>query len=234
MAVRPPGVLRLGRRAFGPSQLVVMAVVAAGTFGDPAAGVERVRAVVAKGADVVEVLGGAGGEGPGSPGGEVEEIGRVVPFVATVRDAYPEMVVGVSTGRREVAREACAAGADLLSCDGPYPVGPLGSSGFGGFLAGRGGGGVRGGRDLPAGPGRAGRGGWGRAGTDRRGMDGFAGLAELVATGWPVLVSLSDQDEAGGVAGGVNGSPGGGVAGGLAAVAVGAWLGAGVPGALDR
>jgi dihydropteroate synthase len=226
MAVRPAGVLRLGCRAFGPSQLVVMAVVAAGAFGDPAAGMERVRAVVAEGADVVEVLGGAGGEGPGSPGGEVEEIGRVVPFVATVRDAYPEMVVGVSTGRREVAREACAAGADLLSCDGPYPVEPLGPSGFGGFWPGEVAAEFGAGVICP--PGLAVRAV--EAGVEPErivvGMDGFAGLAELVASGWPVLVSLSDQDEAGGVAGGVNGSPGGGVAGGLAAAAVGAWLGA--------
>ena len=92
MAVRPAGVLRLGRRAFGPSRLVVMAVVAAGAVGDPAAGLAA-RAVEA--------------------------------------GVEPERVVV--------------------------------------------------------------------------GADGFAGLAELVATGWPVLVSLSDQDGAGSVAGGGSG-----------------------------
>jgi dihydropteroate synthase len=197
MAVRPAGVLRLGCRAFGPSQLVVMAVVAAGAFGDLAAAMERVRAVVAEGADVVEVLGGPGGavpgppggegpgslggEVPGSPGGEVEEIRRVVPFVATVRDAYPEMVVGVRTGWREVARGAYAAGADLLSWGGPEPVGPVGSSGFGGFWPGE----VAAefGTGVICPPGLAVRAVDAGVEPERIvvGMDGFAGLAELVA-----------------------------------------------------
>ena len=113
MASRPAGVLRLGRRSFGASQLLVMAVVSAE---DPAGALERVHAAVAERADIVEVA--------GRPDGEVderEEIRRSVPFIATVRDIYPELVVGVSTGRREVAREACAAGADLLSWAVPGP-----------------------------------------------------------------------------------------------------------------
>jgi dihydropteroate synthase len=267
MAVRPAGVLRLGRRAFEPSQLVIMTVVATGGCRDPAVAMERVRAVVDEGADAVEVLSGLSGEVPGGldaevpdgldgevpsgpdgevPGGldgEVEEIRRVVSFVAGVRDAYPELVVGVRTARREVAREACAAGADLLSWGGPGRLGPLGSWGFElAEVAAEFGAGVvcpptLAGRAVEAGvePERVVVGG-----------DGFAGLAELVATGWPVLVSLSDQDGAGGVAGGAGGSAargvpegvagglaegvaGGlaeGVAGGLAAAAVGAWLGA--------
>jgi len=117
MVSRPAGVLRLGRRSFEPSQLLVMAVVDCGS--DAAAAMERVHAVVAEGADIVGVA--------GSPGGEVderEEIRQSVPFIATVRDIYPELVVGVRTGRREVAREACAAGADLLgSGDGTAPWG---------------------------------------------------------------------------------------------------------------
>jgi hypothetical protein len=56
MEVRPAGVLRLGRRAFEPSQLVIMAVVATGGCWDPAVAMERVRAVAAEGADAVTAL----------------------------------------------------------------------------------------------------------------------------------------------------------------------------------
>ena len=117
---RPAGVLRLGRRSFEPSQLLVMAVVDGGS--DAAAAMERVHAAVAEGADIVGVAGWPGGEVD-----EREEIRQSVPFIATVRDIYPELVVGVHTGRREVAREACAAGADLLGFwDGPGPWGRWG------------------------------------------------------------------------------------------------------------
>jgi dihydropteroate synthase len=38
-----------------------------------------------------------------------------VPFVVAVRAAYPEVVISVDTWRHEVADEVCAAGADLLN-----------------------------------------------------------------------------------------------------------------------
>jgi dihydropteroate synthase len=193
MVVRPAGVLRLGRRSFGPSQLLVMAAV---TAGDPAVAMERVHAVIAEGADIVGVPAWAGGEAGGR-----EETGRVVRFIAAVRDAYPELVVVASTERREVAREACAAGADLLSWGsgsrdlrlaevaaefGAGVVGPPGLAE----------------RAVAAGvePGRV----------IVEMESGGLRLPDLVATGWPVLVSLPDGD----------------LAGGLATAAVGAWLGA--------
>ena len=118
---RPPGVLRLGRREFPAGQLVVMAIVnrtpdsfyRPGVTWDPAAALERVHEVVAEGADIVDV-----GGVPARPGVEVdakEEIRRTAPFIAAVREAYPELVISVDTWRHEVGREACAAGADLLN-----------------------------------------------------------------------------------------------------------------------
>ena len=101
------GVLRLGRRAFVPEELLVMAVMDRAL--EPGAALERVHVVVAEGADILEVS-----AGPGEQAGERAEIERIVPFIATVRDAYPELIVGVRTGRPEVARQACAVGADLL------------------------------------------------------------------------------------------------------------------------
>jgi dihydropteroate synthase len=44
-----------------------------------------------------------------------EEIRRTVPFVAAVRAAHPDVVISVDTWRHEVARELCAAGADLVN-----------------------------------------------------------------------------------------------------------------------
>jgi dihydropteroate synthase len=118
---RPPGVLRLGRREFPAGQLVVMAIVnrtpdsfyRPGLTWDPAAALERVHEVVAEGADIVDV-----GGVPARPGDEVdakEEIRRTVPFIAAVREAYPELIISVDTWRHEVGREACAVGADLLN-----------------------------------------------------------------------------------------------------------------------
>jgi dihydropteroate synthase len=103
------GVLRLGRQVFEPEQLLVITVVPSASE-DPAVALERVHAVVAEGADVVCVSAGVGDEVDSG-----EEIRRVVPFVAAVRDAYPELAIGVSTGRAEVAR---AAGADLADGSG--------------------------------------------------------------------------------------------------------------------
>jgi dihydropteroate synthase len=118
---RPPGVLRLGRREFPAGRLVVMAIVnrtpdsfyRPGVTWDPAAALERVHEVVAEGADVVDV-----GGVPARPGDEVdakEEIRRTIPFIAAVREAYPELIISVDTWRHEVGREACAVGADLLN-----------------------------------------------------------------------------------------------------------------------
>jgi dihydropteroate synthase len=115
MGVRSAGVLRLGRRRFEPRQLLVMAVAPGpaaeggqassaaegGQASSAAEGGQWVHAAAAAGADMVEVSG-------------VPEV-SVAPFVATVRDAYPELVIAVRTGSGEVAREACTAGADLLS-----------------------------------------------------------------------------------------------------------------------
>jgi dihydropteroate synthase len=175
---------------------------------------ERVHAVVAQGADIVEV--------PASPGDvdAREEIRRTVPFIAAVRDAYPELVIGVDTGRSEVAHEACAAGADLLR--GGWDAGLV-------EAAVRYGAGLVGPLDLAtravtAGvdPARIiidvahGENAWPSADVTRR-------LEDLVAMGWPVLVSWPDQDIVGEA---VNATAGERLAGGLAATAVYTWLGA--------
>jgi dihydropteroate synthase len=120
-AVREPGVLRLGRRSFGPRRLLVMAIVnrTPDSFYQPAvswdesAAMDRVHEVVAEGADIVDV--GGVPAGPGSHVDPGEEIRRTASFIAAVRGAYPDVVISVDTYRHEVGREACAAGADLIN-----------------------------------------------------------------------------------------------------------------------
>jgi dihydropteroate synthase len=200
MDVRGVGVLRLGRGRFEPEQRLVMTVVP-GTGGDPAVAMERVHEAVAEGADILEVCAVAFGD-------EREEARRVVPFVAAVRDAYPELVIGVGTGRVEVAREACAAGADVLLLDDVVPLGEVLS------VAGEFGAGVVCSLALAAGAVRAG------VEPERVVVEaeGSRQVADLVATGWPVLVSLSEADLGEDVAGDL--------AGDLARAAVLGWLGA--------
>lgn len=82
------------------------------TFSDDAAK-DAAHRVIAEGADVVDV--GGVKAGPGQPVDADEEIARVVPFIEWLRDAYPEQLISVDTWRAGVAKQACAAGADLIN-----------------------------------------------------------------------------------------------------------------------
>jgi dihydropteroate synthase len=120
-AGRPQSALRLGRRTFEPHELLVMAIVnrtpdsfyRPGITWDEGAAMDRVHQVIAEGADIVDI--GGVPAAPGSAVGPGEEIRRTASFVAAVRAAYPDVVISSDTWRHEVAREACAAGADLVN-----------------------------------------------------------------------------------------------------------------------
>jgi dihydropteroate synthase len=84
-----------------------------GVTWDQAAAMDRVHQVVAEGADIVDI--GGVPAGPGSDVAPGEEIGRTAGFIAAVRGAHPDIVISVDTYRHEVGREACAAGADLIN-----------------------------------------------------------------------------------------------------------------------
>jgi len=250
--------LRLGGRVFGPDQLLVMAIVnrtpdsfyRPGVTWDPSAALERVHAVVAEGADIVDI-----GGVPARPGDEVdvrEEIRRTVPFIAAVRDAYPELVISIDTWRHEVGREACAAGADLLndSWGGWDPrLAEVAAEHGAGLVCSHAGGlpprtrpfrvsyddvvadvlagtlalaararraGVEQARILIDPAHDFGKNTWHSLEVTRR-------LAELAATGWPVLVSMSNKDFIGET---LDTAVDDRLAGTLAATAVCAWLGA--------
>lgn len=78
------------------------------------AAMTAVERAVVEGADIVDIGGvRAGAHGEVVDGDE--ESRRVVPLVAAVRQRYPELVISVDTWRGEVARRVCEAGADLLN-----------------------------------------------------------------------------------------------------------------------
>ncbi len=114
-------ILRLGRREFADTDLVLMAIVnrTPDSFFDhgatyrSASAVEAVDRAVAEGADIVDV--GGVRAGYGEPVGPAEEIRRVADLVATVRARYPDLVISVDTWRSEVARVVIEAGADLVN-----------------------------------------------------------------------------------------------------------------------
>jgi len=63
----------------------------------------------------VLVDGGVVKAGPGDVVDTAEELRRVVPFVAEVRKRFPEAVISVDTWRAEVGDAVCAEGADVLN-----------------------------------------------------------------------------------------------------------------------
>ncbi|WP_292674256.1 dihydropteroate synthase [Nocardioides sp.] len=74
---------------------------------------ERVALVVEQGAEIVDI--GGIKAAPGAEIDEAEERSRVVDFVARVRAAYPSLVISVDTWRASVGAAVCEAGADVLN-----------------------------------------------------------------------------------------------------------------------
>jgi dihydropteroate synthase len=113
--------LRLRHKDFDDDQLLVMAIVNRtpdsfydkGATWDDEPAFERVRQVVAQGAEIVDI--GGVKAAPGDVVDAAEEIRRTVGFVAAVREEHPDVVISVDTWRSEVGREVCAAGADVLN-----------------------------------------------------------------------------------------------------------------------
>ena len=189
-------------------------------FGDDAA-MDRVHRVVAEGADLIDI--GGVKAGPGVAVDAAEEADRVVPFIEWVRSAYPDVIISVDTWRAEVAVTACAAGADLINDTwagtDPDLVHAAADAGAG-IVCSHTGGAVPRTRphrvrypdvvdavvtDVVAGARRAERAGVARADilidpTHDFGKNTHHGLAllrhvnNLVNTGWPVLMALSNKD----------------------------------------
>jgi dihydropteroate synthase len=82
------------------------------TFSDDAAMAAVARAV-AQGADLVDI--GGVKAGPGEHVDPAEERRRVVPFVATIRERFPGLLISIDTWRTDVARASIEAGANLVN-----------------------------------------------------------------------------------------------------------------------
>ncbi len=82
------------------------------TFADEPAQA-RIAQVIADGADIVD-LGGVKA-GPGEEVDAATEARRVVPMIAWIAEHYPDVLISVDTWRSEVAAEAIAAGAGLIN-----------------------------------------------------------------------------------------------------------------------
>jgi dihydropteroate synthase len=127
-----PGATRIGPRSFEwGARTYVMGILnvtpdsfsgdglirgaAAGGALDPVgAALDQARRMVAEGADLLDV----GGEStrPGhAPIDTAEEIGRVIPVLATIHDALPDTPISIDTTKTAVAEAALAAGATLLN-----------------------------------------------------------------------------------------------------------------------
>ncbi|HZG03441.1 MAG TPA: dihydropteroate synthase [Streptomyces sp.] len=74
---------------------------------------ERVERAVAEGAAIIDV--GGVKAGPGEEVTVEEEVRRTAGFVAEVRRRHPDVVISVDTWRHEVGEAVCEAGADLLN-----------------------------------------------------------------------------------------------------------------------
>ncbi|MEV1287128.1 dihydropteroate synthase [Micromonospora sp. NPDC049679] len=82
------------------------------TFAADAA-LRAVEQAVTDGAEIIDI--GGVKAGPGTAVDAAEEIRRTVATIAAVRAAFPDVVISIDTWRAEVAVEAVAAGADLLN-----------------------------------------------------------------------------------------------------------------------
>ena len=218
------------------------------TYSDQAA-MTAVDRALAEGADIVDI--GGVKAGPGDEVGVIEETRRVVPFVAAVRQRHPNVLISVDTWRHEVAQAALEAGADIIndSWAGVDPkLAEVAAEYARGVVCSHTGGALPRTRphrvrytdvvrevieDLTAQAVRLVRLGVPREGilidpTHDFGKNTWHGLEllrrcdELVATGWPVLMALSNKDFIGetldaGVEDRVDGT--------LAATAIAAWAG---------
>ncbi|MCC9739571.1 dihydropteroate synthase [Streptomyces sp. MNU89] len=219
------------------------------TFRDEPA-LARVEQAIAEGAAIVDI--GGVKAGPGEEVTAEEEARRTVGFVAEVRRRHPEVVISVDTWRHEVAEAVCEAGADLLNdaWGGVDPQLAAVAARYGaGLVCTHAGGaeprtrphrvayedvmadilrvtlglaeravelGVR--RDgILIDPGHD----FGK--NTRHSLEATRRLGEMTATGWPVLVSLSNKDFVGET---LDRPVRQRLTGTLAATAVSAWLGA--------
>ena len=97
-----------------------------GLYLSPSAMLERARAMVRDGADIIDI--GAESTRPGrAETGEGEELSRLIPAICAVRAEFPDVPISADTRRPSVAARAAEAGADIINdvvsdISGGYPM----------------------------------------------------------------------------------------------------------------
>lgn len=76
--------------------------------------VDRAAQMLADGARILDI-GGCSTRPNSTPATEDEELQRVIPVVTAVRQRFPDAIISVDTFRGKVAREAIAAGGDIIN-----------------------------------------------------------------------------------------------------------------------
>lgn len=86
-----------------------------GRYTDPPAALERVREMVAQGADIIDI--GAASSRPGAGLMDAgEELARLEPVMQLIREAFPDLVLSVDTYNAEVAEKVITHfGADIIN-----------------------------------------------------------------------------------------------------------------------
>jgi len=210
----------------------------------------RLDEAVAEGADIIDVGGVKAGYGPVVDAGE--ELQRTADFVAEARARHPRLVISIDTWRAEVADKLCSLGADLINDTwaghDPELTSVAAAHGAGLVCSHSGGLGPRTDPHRPAYDDvvadvietitglaeKAMAAGVRRDGilidpthdfgkNTRHSLELTRRLGELVETGWPVLVALSNKDFVGET---LDRDKDGRLPGTLAATTVSAWLGA--------
>ena len=119
MGVRPQ--LRFRDKTFDRTSPLVMGIINRtpdsfydhGATWDLQRALARVDELIGDGADILDI--GGVKAGAGDPVDAAEEAERTVGFIAAVRERHPAVVISIDTWRSSVARQACAAGADLVN-----------------------------------------------------------------------------------------------------------------------
>lgn len=70
--------------------------------------------MLADGAGILDI-GGCSTRPDSTPVSEIEELERVIPAVTAIRQQHPNAIISIDTFRSKVAREAIAAGADIIN-----------------------------------------------------------------------------------------------------------------------
>lgn len=119
--IAPATTLVLRGRTFGPANPAIMGILNRTTdsfyvparLTDDAAAFAAIERMLDEGMDILDVGGVRAGQvGPWVS--EQEEIGRVAPFLAAVRERFPTLLLSLDTWRSDVAR-ACAGTVDLIN-----------------------------------------------------------------------------------------------------------------------